>query len=243
LRQAEQEHGRQNVLFDADIAARRELEAAQQALDAASADVHAAAGALAQLGLEINPAPDPLQDGAYWMHAPIQGQVLTLEGAPGSYWNEGEPLMVIADLRRLWLSAHVPEREIARIAIGQPVRIQFSTRPDLPLTGQVQYIGQVIDPESRSAKVRVAVDNPQGLLRPGMFAHLHFEASPRQAVMIAAPALLQGPLQSRVLVQTGVDRFEPRDVQAGAVSGQQVEIRSGLAAGEVVMVNAVEVLQ
>jgi len=153
-----------------------------------------------------------------------------------------EPLMVIADLRRLWLSAHVPEREIARIAIGQQASMSFSTEPDLNLTGTVQYIGNMIDPESRSIKVRIAVDNPDGLLRPGMFAHLNFSTAPREAVMVPASALLQGRLQNTVWVETAEGKFQPRDVQTGHTIGEQLEIRSGLAAGERVIVNAVEML-
>jgi len=239
LRQAEQEYARQQVLFDAEIAARRELEAAQLELDAARADLAAAVGALHQFGISL----DNANTGHYLMRAPISGQVLALDGAPGSYWNDtSDPLMVIADLRRLWLSAHVPEREIARIYIGQQANISFSARPDVSVTGQVQYIDHVIDPESRSVKVRVALDNPDGLLRPGMFAQLQFAAPPRQAVMIPASALLQGRLQSQVLVQTGEGEFELREVIAGRILGDQLEIRSGLAAGERVIINAVEML-
>jgi len=238
LRQAEQEYTRQQVLFDADVVSRRELEAAQLELDAARADAAAALGALQQFGI----SPDHTS-GHYVMRAPISGRVLELDGAPGSYWNDtSDPLMVIADLRRLWLSAHVPEREIARIAIGQQAEITFSAKPDLQLTGKVQYIDDVIDPESRSVKVRVAVDNPDGILRPGMFAHLDFAAPPRQAVMVPASALLQGRLQSVVWVQTGDGEFQPRDVSAGRVFEHELEIRSGLAAGEQVILNAVEML-
>jgi len=239
LRQAEQEYARQQVLFDADIAARRELEAAQLELDAARADLAAAIGALHQFGI----SPETANSGHYLMRAPISGRILELDGAPGSYWNDtSDPLMVIADLQRLWLSAHVPEREIARIYIGQQARITFSARPDVSVTGQVQYIDDMIDPESRSVKVRVAVDNADGLLRPGMFAHLQFAAPPRQAVMIPASALLQGRLHSQVLVETCEGEFAPREVIAGAILGDQLEIRSGLAAGERVIVNAVEML-
>jgi len=177
------------------------------------------------------------------MRSPIAGRVVELDGAPGSYWNDtSDPLMVVADLRHLWLSAYVPEREIARIAIGEQTRISFSTKPDLSLTGQVHDIDEMIDPESRSVKVRVAVDNPDGALRPGMFAHVHFEPPPRAAVMVPATALLQERLQSVVWVQTGDGEFQPREVSPGAVVDGQLEIRTGLAAGERVIVNAVEIL-
>jgi len=239
LRQAEQEHARQQVLFDADIAARRDLEAAQMELDAARADAVAAAAALQQFGI----AADDLNNGHYVMRAPIRGRVLELDGAAGRYWNEtSDSLMTIADLRQLWLSAHVPERDLARIAVGQQAQITLNARPDLKLTGHVQYIDDMIDPESRSAKVRVAVENTDGLLRPGMFAHLHLMLPPREAIMIPASALLQGQLHSTVWVQTGEGAFQPRDVEPGITLGEQLEIRAGLAAGEKVLVNAVEIL-
>jgi len=107
----------------------------------------------------------------------------------------------------------------------------------------VQYVGELVDTATRSVKVRVAVDNPEGRLRPGMFARVGFDAPARQAVMVPAAALLQGQVSTRVFVDKGGWRFEPRDVQVGAQQDGQAEILSGLTAGERVVVNGGVLLQ
>jgi len=238
LHSAEQEYARQQTLFDADIAARRELEAAAMELEFARSEAHAAAAVLDQFGISVE-AGHPSQ---YLLHAPIHGHILELDAAAGAYRDDGEPLLVIADLRTLWLSAHIPEREVARIAIGQHADIQFSAESAFSVTGVVQAIGDVIDPESRSVKVRIALDNPDGRLRPGMFANVHFQAPPREAVVIPASALVQGALQTLVWVQEKEGEFKSRPVVTGTSIGDALEIRTGLAAGEHIITNPVEFL-
>ncbi|WP_448678019.1 efflux RND transporter periplasmic adaptor subunit [Delftia acidovorans] len=240
LLHARQEFDRQKLLFDAEIAARKDYEAAQQSLAAAGADARAASDHLSQLGAAV-------QEGSrssYVVKSPISGRVVEMAGSQGGYWNDvNASVMTVADLRKVWLSASVSERDLAHVDVGQQAHIALAAYPDLQLQGRVQYVGELVDTATRSVKVRVAVDNPEGRLRPGMFARVGFDAPARQAVMVPAAALLQGQVSTRVFVDKGGWRFEPRDVQVGAQQDGQAEILSGLAAGERVVVNGGVLLQ
>lgn len=237
---ARQEHERQKLLFDAEIAARKDYEASQQALAMAGADARAAADHLAQLGADVQASAR----GSYVVRSPISGRVVEMAGSQGGYWNDvNASVMTVADLRKVWLSASVSERDLARVDVGRQAHIALAAYPELQLQGRVQYVGELVDSATRSVKVRVAVDNPEGRLRPGMFARVGFDGPARQAVMVPVSALLQGRVSTRVFVDRGGWRFEPRDVQVGVQQDGRAEIVSGLAAGERVVVNGGVLLQ
>ena len=244
LLHAKQEFDRQKLLFDAEIAARKDYEAAQQSLASASADARAATDRLAQLGADVQAS----SRGSYVIKSPISGRVVDMAGSQGGYWNDvNASVMTVADLSKVWLSASVPERDLAHVDVGQEAHIALTAYPDLKLEGRVQYVGEIVDTATRSVKVRVAVDNREGRLRPGMFARVSFDGPGRDALMVPTTALLQGNVSTRVFVDKGRTdkgaRFEPRDVQVGVQQDDKVEIRSGLAAGERIVVNGGVLLQ
>ena len=235
---------RQKLLFDAEIAARKDYEAAQQSLASASADARAATDRLAQLGADVQAS----SRGSYVIKSPISGRVVEMAGSQGGYWNDvNASVMTVADLSKVWLSASVPERDLAYVDVGQEAHIALTAYPDLKLEGRVQYVGEIVDTATRSVKVRVAVDNREGRLRPGMFARVSFDGPGRDTLMVPTTALLQGNVSARVFVDKGRTdkgaRFEPRDVQVGVQQDGKVEIRSGLAAGERIVVNGGVLLQ
>ena len=232
LLQARQELQRQTTLFEAEIAARKEYEAAQAAFEQANSDAQASADKLAQYGAS---AGGSRRD--YVLRSPIAGTVIAMEGAQGGYWNDiNAPVMTVADLSTVWLSANVAEKDLAQVAVGQTSRITLDAWPGKAFDGKVAYVGAVLDPETRTVKVRVAIDNRAGTFKPGMFAHAGFSGASRRAIVVPAAAVLQSGLSTRVMVERGPLRFEPRTVQLGASHGDQVEIVSGLKAGERIVV-------
>ena len=244
LLHARQEFDRQKLLFDAEIAARKDYEAAQQSLAEAGADARAATDRLAQLGADVQAS----SRSSYVIKSPISGRVVEMAGSQGAYWNDvNASVMTVADLSKVWLSASVPERDLAHVDVGQEAHIALTAYPDLKLEGRVQYVGEIVDTATRSVKVRVAVDNREGRLRPGMFARVSFDGPGRETLMVPTTALLQGNVSTRVFVDKGRTdkgvRFEPRDVQVGVQQDGKVEIRSGLAAGERIVVNGGVLLQ
>ena len=232
LLQARQELERQKTLFEAEIAARKEYESAQAAFAQAGSDARASADKLAQYGAN---GRGSRRD--YVLRSPIAGTVIAMEGAQGGYWNDiNAPVMTVADLSTVWLSANVAERDLAQVAVGQKTRITVDAWPGKAFEGKVAYVGAVLDPETRTVKVRVAIDNRAGAFKPGMFAHAGFDGAPRRAIVVPAAAVLQSGLSTRVMVERSPMVFTPRTVQVGASHGEQVEIVSGLKAGERIVV-------
>lgn len=233
LVQARQEFQRQQALHGEDISAKKDFEAAQQALAAAESDARAAAERLAQLGAAAGAASRR----EYVLRAPIAGRVVEMAGAQGGYWNDNTAsIMTVADLSTVWLSASVAEKDLAQVFVGQGARIVANAYPEREFDGKVSYIADLLDPETRTARVRVAIDNRQGLFKPGMFARVSFAGASRQALLVPASALLQSGLYTRVFVEQAPLRFESRIVGVGAAAGDRVEVLSGLKAGERVVV-------
>ena len=232
LLQARQELQRQKTLFEAEIAAHKDYEAARAAFDQANSDAQASADKLAQYGAS---ASSSRRD--YVLRSPIAGTVIAMEGAQGGYWNDiNAPVMTVADLSTVWLSANVAERDLAQVAVGQTARITLDAWPGKSFEGKVAYVGAVLDPETRTVKVRVAIDNRAGAFKPGMFAHAGFAGASRRALLVPASALLQSGPSTRVLVERIPLVFTPRTVEVDASHGEQVEIVSGLKAGERIVV-------
>ncbi|MGU3627099.1 efflux RND transporter periplasmic adaptor subunit [Comamonas sp. C24C] len=231
---AQREADRQKMLLKAEIAARKDYEAAERELATARADVAAVTDHLAQIG-----APSKSSGrGSYVLRSPINGRVVEMNGAQGGYWNDiNESVMTVADLSTVWLSASVPERDLGNIKVGQNAHIVLNAYPNQTLLGKVRYVGELLDLETRSVKVRMAVDNRDGRLLPGMFAQVRFDGPVRQATVVPASALLQSSVGTRVFVEQSTGQFEQRDVQVGSQQNQQVEISEGLKAGERVVVN------
>ena len=173
----------------------------------------------------------------YVLRAPIAGRVITMDGAQGGYWNDiTAPVMKVADLSTVFLSAQVAEKDIGAVFTGQKAHIALSAYPGQAIDGTVKYVGELLDADTRTVKVRVAIDNRDGRLRPGMFAKVAFAGRAVSAIVAPASALLQGGMTTRVFVEQAPFRYAPRDVVVGAVLGDSVEIVSGLKPGERIVV-------
>src|SRR5207253_851443 len=109
--------------------------------------------------------------------------------------------------------AGVPEKDTALVAKGQPVDVTFPAYPDETLQGQVLFVSDVLDPDTRRTKVRIAFPNPDTRLKPGMFANVSFHAPARRAAVIPTSALLVKDDANQVLVEVAPWTFEPRRVE------------------------------
>lgn len=233
LTRARQEFERQKALHDEDISAGKDFEAAQLDLAAAESDARAAADRLAQLGVSARSSSRR----EYVLRAPISGRVVEMEGAQGGYWNDNTAsIMTVADLSTVWLSASVAEKNLSQMFAGQAARIAPNAYAGRTFDGKVSYIGDLLDPDTRTARVRVAIDNREGLFKPGMFARVSFDGPIHQALLIPASALLQSGLYTRVFVEQAPFRFESRVVSVGASTGDRVEVLSGIKPGERIVI-------
>ena len=167
--------------------------------------------------------------------APISGIVIAVSAAPGEVIEAGKELFTIADLSTVWIQAEVYEKDLGRIRAGQTARIQVDTYGDRQFTGIVTYIGDVLDPKTRTIRVRCEVANPHGLLKLEMFAKIDLPTvAQRQALAVAESAVQQVNGKPIVFVQRSEEEFEARPVVLGMRVNGLVEIASGLAEGELV---------
>lgn len=229
LAQARQEFERQKALQEEDISAKKDFEAARLAFLAAQSDAQAITDRLAQLGASVGGASRR----EYVIRAPIAGRIVDMNGALGGYWNETTAsIMTVADLSTVWLSASVPEKDLSQIFVGQAARIIPNAYANHAFDGTVKYIGDLLDPDTRTASVRVALDNRAGLFKPGMFARVGLAGASHPTLLVPASALLQSGLYTRVFVEQAPFQFESRMVTVGVTVGNRVEVLSGLKAGE-----------
>ena len=156
--------------------------------------------------------------------APMAGSVIDLGVAPGEYWNDTTAaLMTVADLSTVWVTASVPEKDTALVSKGQSVDVGFAAYPGEVFKGQVLFVSDVLDPDTRRTKVRIAFDNPDTRLRPGMFANVSFYAPmQRRAGRADKRVVAEGRRQSGVRRNGAVDVSKPRNVDIGFQQGDQV---------------------
>jgi membrane fusion protein, heavy metal efflux system len=187
---------------------------------------------------------------AVQVRAPLTGQVLEVNVAPGEYraaisfhTDTTAPLMTIADLSTVWVSSDVPEPFIPLIHLGEPVAITLVAFPDQILTGRVARIGDVLDAQTRTLKVHVELPNPVGRFRPEMYGSIRHSGPTRRTLVVPDTALLQEYGRSVVFVERGPGQFERREVTSGVRTGTVVAVSEGLAPDERVVVDGAILLK
>jgi cobalt-zinc-cadmium efflux system membrane fusion protein len=169
--------------------------------------------------------------------APFDGIVTKAVVAPGEVVEAGTELFTVADLSRVWVQAEAYEKDLGRIRVGQPAIIHVDTYPDQAIAGQVTYISDTLDPQTRTAKVRCEVANGDLRLKLDMFATVQLPTTfSRRALAVPAGAIQQLDGKTVVFVRRGQTQFETREIRPGKTVKGQVEVLAGLRAGEDVVV-------
>jgi cobalt-zinc-cadmium efflux system membrane fusion protein len=212
--------------------ARKEELKARADYDKARAALNAAAAKLRALGIE----PGDGGRGTLALTAPFAGSVVEKTAVLGENAQAYQALFGVADLSSLWIQANLYERDLGRVAVGAPATVSVAAFPGKSFTGKLTYVSSVLDRETRTAKARIEVANPEGLLKPGMFATISVDTAaidPALQVPERALVLLQGQMTAFV---RGGDGFEPRPVETGPRRGDQIVVTSGLEPGDEVVV-------
>jgi membrane fusion protein, copper/silver efflux system len=172
-------------------------------------------------------------------YAPQRGTVIEKTAVAGMLADEGTVLYRLVDLSNMWVIAEAPETALAIARPGATARIAMNAFPGKVFEGTVTFVYPEVAMATRTAKVRIEVANPEGLLIPGMFASVSLAAPPGEAVMtVPDSALIDSGARQVVLVARGEGLFEPRAVTAGRRSAGRVEIVAGLKGGETVVTSA-----
>jgi len=231
---------RAQLLSDRGAIAAKDLETAQDTEDKAKVDVQNAEHRVQILGAD--PAhPSPLID----LRAPVSGTIVeqNVAGYEGVKSLDNTPnLFTIADLGQVWVVCDVFENDLGEVHLGDSAEIRLNAFPDRAFKGKVADISRVLDPSTRSAKVRIVLGNAEGSLRPGMYAVATFRSRKlTQRVIVPATAIMRLHDKDWVFRKEGDKRFRKVMVQADGLApdGMQ-EIREGVKPGDEVVTNALE---
>jgi cobalt-zinc-cadmium efflux system membrane fusion protein len=171
------------------------------------------------------------------VQAPVSGSITTLSVTPGSTINDPtQPLMTIADISTVWVTAMLPEKDVGGVVKGQDADVTLLAYPDRPLHGRVLFVGDVIEPDSRRNKIRIAFANTDYALKPNMFATVTLIGPAQSHVVLPSSSLLMNNDRTSVFVATAPWTFERRTVEPQLEDGPSVAIRSGVSPGEQVVV-------
>ncbi len=186
------------------------------------------------LGLSRSDIEGILRDGvpmrAVPIRAPRAGYVTQRAAVLGLYAQPETVLYEIADLSRVWVIASLYERDLSRVRRGMPAR--FVQASDEPLAASVDLIEPEVSSATRTARVRLVVDNPQLRLRPGQYGDVVFDLPAASALVVPRDAVIDTGQQQYVYVDRGEGRFEPRLVRVGSLFGEDRQVLDGLREGE-----------
>ena len=168
--------------------------------------------------------------------AQSDGFVAELKVREGVFITPSSEVMSIATLERVWVLAEVFERQAAWIKPGQLAEVELEYLPGKRLQGTVDYVYPELDPKTRTLKVRMRFDNEAELLRPNMLARVIIHGTETPAVVhVPRAALIRGGAVDRVVLALGGGKFRSQPVQIGIESGDRIEIRAGISAGDLVV--------
>jgi len=237
---AKQQLARAQDLFNHGATSKQDLEAAENADKKAEVDVRTAQQHASVLGADLS-NPSPLIS----IRAPISGSIVEQNVTSGTgvrSMDNSPNLFTIANLSTVWLLCDVFENDLHRVHLGDSAEVRLNAFPDRVFSGRVGNISTVLDPSTRTAKVRLELANPRGLMRTGMFATAVFRSRTQQLQpTVPTTAILRLHDKDCVFVPLGGNRFRRLEVQAGpASSGGNQVILNGLSSGGKVIANALQ---
>jgi Cu(I)/Ag(I) efflux system membrane fusion protein len=175
---------------------------------------------------------------ALTLYSPMTGVVTKKDLVMGHRVNEGDMPYEITDLSSVWVLADAYEADLARLRLGMAASLTLQAFPNRAFKGKVIFIDPILDPKTRTAKVRLEFPNPTGELRPEMFGEVTLQSRPREALRIPPDAVLDSGQSKVVFVALGEGKFQPREVKLGVQGSDEVEVLSGLSEGERVVTRA-----
>ena len=171
--------------------------------------------------------------------APRDGVVLERNATEGMRAQPGDVLFKVADTSVVWAVIDVAERDLGAVSLAQPVKVRARSYPGREFAGKVSVIYPQVNKDTRTARIRIELSNPDFVLLPDMYVDAEIDTGSMQPVLaIPESAILDTGSRQAVFVEKGQGRFEPRDVKLGHRGGGYVEVREGLTEGEPVVVSA-----
>ena len=234
-------------LFDLRAGSRQDVETADAQLRNAQAAIAKAQSEIAKerahltdilhVSIDDRPVSSESAEEGVPIFAPASGTVLQRKATVGSVVNAGDEILSLSDTSSLWMIAAANELDLSKLRPGQAVRIEVRAYPDREFNGHILKLGEQLDPTTRTLQIRILVPNPQGLLKPEMYATARLPEGGKRAVLL----LPEGAIQDingvpAVFVRKSATEFEPRTVKTGRHVNGEAEITEGLEPGEAVVI-------
>jgi membrane fusion protein, heavy metal efflux system len=225
---------RQQQQFKLGAASVRDVDQARSDFTQASAEYTRTQSRLKAIGVPLDAKE---RERVLTLTAPMSGSVTSLDVAAGNMINDPtQPIMSIADLSTVWVTAMASEKDVAGISKQQDVEVTLGAYPDQILHGKVLFVSDVIEPDSRRDKIRIAFANADYSLKPNMFATVTLHTAGQSRVVVPTSALLMNNDRTSVFIATAPWTFERRTVEPRLEEGSSVAIDAGLKAGDQVVV-------
>lgn len=167
-----------------------------------------------------------------------EGVVLDRNVASGQYVTPDQNLLRLADLSKVWVMADIYENDLGSVKVGQTATVSLPSAGTAPLDGEVSFIYPVVSAETRTAKIRIELINPDMVLRPGMYANVSFGGESKPVLTVPAEAVMDGGKTKYAFVVHGGTHFAPTLITVGKESDDYAEILSGLKEGDEVVTSA-----
>jgi Cu(I)/Ag(I) efflux system membrane fusion protein len=175
---------------------------------------------------------------AVTLPAPVNGVVLDKKVVQGQAIQPGDLLLSIADLSDVWLNVEIRESDATDVRVGSPATIEFSADPAQSFKGRVSFVYPTVQGDARTVTARVVIDNPDALLKPGMYATVGLETPSRPVLSVPSSALFHAGERTLAFVDLGGGSLMPREVVTGRTAGQLTQVVSGLDPGQRVVTSA-----
>lgn len=168
---------------------------------------------------------------AFELISPIDGLVVEIKVESGQALSAGETVFRVIDVSALWVEVSIPVADLPGIELNAIARVSVVARPGKAFEGRLESMGGKVDERTQTVMGRIAVENPEGLLRPGMYAQIELDGAAHKGLALPASAVFRMGDQSYVFRVLGQDKFEPVAVQIGLETGGWVPLRAGLDEG------------
>ena len=237
---AERAAGRAQQLLEADVIGAAELQRRQAEAVQAEADLNAAGDRLKVLGMSgraiARLAAQRRVDSTSHIVSSIAGTVIDRKVSPGQVVQPADTVYIVADLSEVWIVAEVPEAIAGSVRAGQAVEVEIPAIPDRRIRGALSFVGVVLNPETRTVRVRMDVPNQEREYKPAMLATVLIQGPPQKKRVVPSAAIVRDENRDYVFVQTAPDTFVLRQVTlAEEYDGVRV-LAAGLRPGDKIVV-------
>jgi Cu(I)/Ag(I) efflux system membrane fusion protein len=172
------------------------------------------------------------------LRSPVSGVVTVKNVVEGSRLTPADIPFEITDLSRVWVLADAYETDLGRAKVGMAAELALQSSPGQVFKGRVAFIDPLLDPKTRTAKLRIEFPNPKGELKPELFGEVVLKGQGRKGLLVPRDAVMDSGTLKVAFIALGDGRFEPREVTTGASLGEQIEVLTGLKAGDEVVTRA-----